>query len=229
VSPTLFFHISTATLGLLSGVAAMSLRKGSPWHRVAGNVFTISMLSMSASAAYLALMKAQTLNALVGCLTFCLVATAWLTARRKDPQTGIVDRSALLFASALGAILVVYGLEAANAQTGLKDGEPAAGYFAFGTIALISAALDARLIVHGGQVGAHRLARHLWRMCFPMLIAVVSVVPRLHRLFPRLFSNDIVLYAPIVLMLVATIYWLCRVLLTSAYKRSALGANIIEP
>jgi hypothetical protein len=174
-------------------------------------------------------MKTQTLNALVGCLTFYLVATAWLTARRKDRQTGIVDRSALLFASALGAILMMYGLEAANAQTGLKDGESAGGYFAFGAIALISAALDARMIVHGGVVGAHRLARHLWRMCFPMLIAVVSVVPRLHRLLPKLFSNDIVLYAPIVLMLVAIVYWLWRVLLTSAYKRNALGTKIIVP
>jgi uncharacterized membrane protein len=226
VSPVLFFHIGTAILGLLSGVAAMSLRKGSPWHRVAGNVFTVSMLSMSASGAYLALMKTQTLNALVGCLTFYLVATAWSTARRKDRQAGIADRGALLFASSLGVILVMYGLEAANSHTGLKDGESPGGYFAFGTVALISAALDARLIVHGGLVGVHRLARHLWRMCFPMLIAIVSVVPRLHRLFPTLFGNDIVLYAPIVLMLIAIIYWLCRVLLTSAYKRNGLGAKI---
>ena len=42
-----------------------------------------------------------------------------------------------------------------------------------------------------------------------------------------LHSNDIVLYAPIVLMLVAIIYWLCRVLVMSTEKRNALGAKIL--
>jgi len=58
-SPLLLFHISGATAGLLSGPASMSFRKGSPGHRVAGNVFFVSMLSMSAAGTYLAFMKSQ--------------------------------------------------------------------------------------------------------------------------------------------------------------------------
>ena len=105
VSPVLVFHISAGISGLLSGAVAMSFRKGSRRHRVAGNVFVIAMLSMSASATYLAVMKSQMTNVFGGVLTFYLVATAWMTARRtdKDGGTGIFDFGALLLALAVEA------------------------------------------------------------------------------------------------------------------------------
>jgi hypothetical protein len=45
----LFFHICSGAMGLLSGAAAMSFRKGSRRHRLAGDVFVIAMLSLGAS------------------------------------------------------------------------------------------------------------------------------------------------------------------------------------
>ncbi len=41
--PILVFHICAGISGLLSGAVAMSFRKGSRGHRVAGNVFVISV------------------------------------------------------------------------------------------------------------------------------------------------------------------------------------------
>lgn len=38
--PILVFHISAGILGVLSGAVAMSFRKGSRGHRVAGNVLS---------------------------------------------------------------------------------------------------------------------------------------------------------------------------------------------
>jgi hypothetical protein len=59
----------------------MSLRKGSKGHRIGGSVFTIGMICMTASAIPLGLLKAQTLNALVGALTCYLwQAAGWLAA-----------------------------------------------------------------------------------------------------------------------------------------------------
>src|SRR5258706_5561628 len=58
--PILAFHICAGILGLLSGGLAVAFRKGSRRHQVAGNVFVISMLSLSASAVCLAFMKHQT-------------------------------------------------------------------------------------------------------------------------------------------------------------------------
>src|SRR5947209_19671502 len=128
-SPVLIFHISAGSLGLLSGAAAMSFRKGSHRHRVSGNVFVISMLGLSASGAYLGFMKHQMLNGMMGVLTFYLAATAWWTARRKDGETSIIDWGALMAPLAVGTVLVIYGVEAARSQKGSIDGLPAAAYF----------------------------------------------------------------------------------------------------
>jgi hypothetical protein len=73
-SPVLVFHICAGTLGLLSGAAAMSFRKGFHRHRVDENVFVITMLSMSASDAYLGFMKHQMGNCLVGAEIYGLEA-----------------------------------------------------------------------------------------------------------------------------------------------------------
>jgi uncharacterized membrane protein len=102
------FHISAGSVGILSGAAAMSFRKGSPRHALAGKVFVISVLTMAATAVYLAVMKHHTGNVLGGAFTFYLVATAWVTARSKDGETRIFDWLTLigiaLWISGVGAV-----------------------------------------------------------------------------------------------------------------------------
>ena len=93
-SPILVLHISAGMVGILSGTAAMSFRKGPARHAQAGKVFVIAILTMAAGAVYLALMKHQPNNVGGGILTFYLVGTAWLTARRRDGETSIFDWAA---------------------------------------------------------------------------------------------------------------------------------------
>src|SRR5712692_2368758 len=171
LAPLLVFHISAGTLGLLAGAAALSFRKGSRRHRVTGNVFVVSMLGLAASGAYLGFIKNQMLNGMMGVLTLYLVATAWWTARRRDGEVGIFDLGALIVPLAVGAGLASYGLEALNSQTGSKGGFPAQAYFVFGSLALLFAAGDIRMFMRGGVSGPHRIARHLWRMCFALFIS----------------------------------------------------------
>src|ERR1700689_1801382 len=116
-SPLLALHITAGTLGMLSGFVAAFLRKGSRRHGLAGNVFVVSMLTLSASGVYLAIMKSQPGNILGGTLTFYLVATAWMTARRKEQETTVFDWVALLVVLAVGVIEVTCGLEAAKSPT----------------------------------------------------------------------------------------------------------------
>jgi uncharacterized membrane protein len=144
-SAVLILHICGAAIGLLSGSAALFFRKGSRLHRTTGNAFFISMLIMSASAAYLALMKQQLINAIVGVLTFYLVTTGWATIIRKEGHTGLFEFGALLVALADGTAGLILGWQATNSTTGIKDGYPAAAYFVFGSVALFAAALDARI------------------------------------------------------------------------------------
>jgi uncharacterized membrane protein len=216
-SPVLVFHISAGTVALLSGTAVMSFRKGSHRHRVAGDVFVIAMLSLSASGAYLGFMKHQTLNGLQGVLTFYLVATAWWTAKRRDGQTGIFDWGALIVPLAVGAALVIYGLEAANRQTGSKGGDAAGAYFIFGSVALLFAAGDVRMLVRGGVSGSQRIARHLFRMCYALFTATASFSLG-RQIFPAFLRKTGVLYLLSFLPLILMIFWLFRIRFKNAYE-----------
>jgi len=211
-SPMLLMHICAGTLGLLSGAVAISLRKGSGRHRVAGNVFVVSMLCLSASGVYMATLKHQPGNILGGALTFYLVATAWRIARRREGETEIFDWGALLVVLAVGVANVTFGFEAAHSPTGLKYGYPVGPYVFLGSVALIAAAGDVRMLVRGGLSGAQRIARHLWRMCFAWYIASASIFLARPHLFPAFFQKIGLLYFLTVLPLLLMIFWLIRVL-----------------
>src|SRR5271154_1693517 len=193
-SPMLLFHICAGTLGMLSGFAAVSFRKGSRPHRVTGNVFVLSMLCLSASGVYLALMKHEPGNVLGGSLTFYLVATAWVIARRRDAKTGIFDWGALLTIVAIGAVIADYGLEAAHSPTGLSHGYPVGPYLFLGSVALLAAVGDVRMLARGGVSGATRVARHLWRMCFAWFIASASIFLARPHFFPAVLRKIGALY-----------------------------------
>ena len=214
MSPLLIFHITTASIALPGGVAAMSLRKGSTAHRIGGTVFVIGIICMTASAIPLALLKTQTLNALVGALTCYLVASGWVAGRRNRFQDVRIMNAALgVVALGVGALLVNFGIEALNSPSHLKDGEGASGYFFFGAIAVLGAALDLRQVISG--IGNKLwLARHLWRMNLAMAIGIISVTPRLNRLAGHPIQSDAILVAPTLLVLLFMVYWLRRVLAT---------------
>jgi hypothetical protein len=192
----------------------MSLRKGSTAHRIGGTVFVIGIICMTASAIPLALLKTQTLNALVGALTCYLVASGWVAGRRNRFQDLRIINAALgVVALGVGALLVNFGIEALNSPSHLKDGEGASGYFFFGAIAVLGAALDLRQVISG--IGNKLwLARHLWRMNLAMAIGIISVTPRLNRLAGHPIQSDAILVAPTLLVLLFMVYWLRRVLAT---------------
>jgi len=223
-------HICVGILGILSGAVAMSFRKGSDRHRIAGYVFVISMLGLSASGAYLGFMKHQLLNGLMGVLTFYLVATAWLIARRRDGETRFFfDLTALMVPLSVGAGLVSVGLEAAKSQTGSKDGYPAVAYFIFGSLALLFAGGDVRMLARRGAFGASRIARHLSRMCFALFIASGSFFLGQPQVFPVFLRKANVLFVPAILPLVLLVFWLVRVRFTNGYKKKGLALAGSEP
>jgi hypothetical protein len=218
-SSILFLHIVAGTLGMLSGFVAVFLRKGSRRHALAGTVFGIAMLSLGASGTYMAILKHQPGNILGGMLTFYLVATAWITARRKKEETGIFDWSALLVVFALAAVEVTFGVEAAMSPTGLKYDYPPWPYFIFGLVAVLAKVGDVRMLVRGGISGTQRLARHLWRMCFALFIAAASIFLARQQLFPAIFRKTGVLILLSFLPLLLMIFWLVRVRFAKAYRK----------
>jgi hypothetical protein len=221
-TPILALHIAGGTLGMLSGFAAMFLRKGSRRHSIAGDVFVISMLIMSACGTFLAVEKSQPGNILGGIFTFYLVATAWLTARRREIETSIFDWIGLLFVLTIAAVEVTLGLQAALSPTGLKYDYPPGPYFFLGSIAVLSTVGDIRMLIRGGISGTQRLARHLWRMCFALFIAAGSIFLARQQLFPGILRRTGALYVLSFLPLIFLLAWLIRVRLVERNKRPSL-------
>src|SRR3984957_20569203 len=173
-SPILLVHICAGSVGLLSGTAAICFRKGSPRHVLAGKIFVASMLTMAVAAVYLAILKHQPNNIGGGILTFYLIGTAWLTARRRDGETSRFDWLVLLIPLALGILTWTNGIKIVRSGATSQDGVPVGMTFFMGSVMLLSAAGDVRMLLRGGVRGVKRIARHLWRMCFGLFIAAGS-------------------------------------------------------
>jgi hypothetical protein len=211
--PLLILHISGGIIGLLSGTVAMIYRKGSRGHRLAGDVFVVSMLIMGACGSTLALMKHQINNVFGGLLTFYMVATAWLAGRRRV-GVGIFDWAATVMAFGIGASLFILGMRVVKGIDAQQENVPLAMYFIMGTIPLLAAVGDIRVLTRGGIEGKQRLARHLWRMCFGLFIASGSFFLGQQQVFPVWLRGSAVLLVLAVLPLVLLIFWLARVWFT---------------
>lgn len=217
-TPSLVLHILGGVIGVISGFAALFLRKGSRPHRIAGDVFVISMMIMGAAGVYAAAVKGQELNVLAGTYTFYLVVTAWLTASRTVSPVGRLSAAA----TAVGALNVAVALAFAAATR-----DDRAGCVVFGAITALSLAGDVRMFARGGfATSAQRMLRHIWRMGFALFIASGSFFlgmagdPVMRRVGPRarLFTPEIrathLPAVPVVLVIAMTIYWLARTLLS---------------
>jgi uncharacterized membrane protein len=234
-SPILLVHIFGGTVGLLSGTAAMTFRKGSPRHMLAGKVFVASMLTMGVFAVYLAITRHQPSNIGGGILTVYLIGTAWLTARRRDGETSRFDWGVLLIPLAIGILLWMIGIKVLRSGASSQNGVPVGMMFFMGSICLLASAGDVRMLVRGGVFGAKRIARHLWRMCFGLFIAagsfflgpsnrplrLLSTVGLGKHLSPALFSTTLYLILTL-LPLVLLIFWSVRVRFANAYNKKSL-------
>ena len=223
VSPIVVLHIFMGSVALLSGGAALIFRKGERWHINFGSVFFGSMLGMSASGAFLAFMKGERINIVVGILTFYLVATAWATVRKGEGKFGLFEIAACPVALAVGIWGITLGVEALNSELGYLDGDPSipfGAYFFFGSMAILAGLLDIKMFARKGVFGKQRIARHLWRMCFALLIAAASLFLGQSQVFPEAIQDSFVLVAPVLIVLILLFFWLIRVLFTSWYKEA---------
>jgi uncharacterized membrane protein len=241
-SPILLVHISGGTVGLLSGTAAMIFRKGSPRHALAGRIFVVAMLTMASVAVYIAIGRHEPSNISGGIFTFYLIGTAWLTARRKDGETSRFDWVVLLIPLALGILSWMNGISIVRSGVDSPDGVPVGMTFFMGSVMLLAAAGDLRMLVGGGVAGARRIARHLWRMCFGLFIAagsfflgpsnrplrLLSAAGLGQHLSPALFTTGVYLILT-VLPLILLVYWLVRVRFTDFYKGKPIQVAAANP
>ncbi len=208
-------HVIAGVIGLTTGALALAARKGERLHRQAGTVFFVAMLTMSALGAYLAVLAPSRLSVFAGLFTFYLVATAWVTVRRREGVTGVFEVGGLAAALVVVSGFAIVGWIAAHSPRGRLDGLPWQPAIVFGGVALLAAAMDLRVILLGGLRGVPRIARHLWRMCAALFIASTSLFLGQQQVFPLALRHSPILTILALAPLVAMIFWLVRIRIPS--------------
>ena len=226
-------HVGAGTFGLVSGMVAAFARKGGRLHRAAGNVFFVSMTVMAAFAAYLGVVVPDRINIFIATFTAYLVATAWLTVRRKEGTAGLAEKIALAVAIVLCAPFAILsfqlalGLPPLFTSTVALKGPVLVAIYVFTAVLAIAAISDARVVLASGISGAPRIARHLWRMCLGLTLATGSAFTNgLARLLPDSYHvPPLVFFLPQLVPLGLLVFWMVRVRFTG-WREPGAGAQI---
>lgn len=237
MSTILLFHITAGAIALLTGAAALTFAKGSPRHRAAGTIFFYAMLAMASLGGLVAIAKpiATYVNSLASGVTLYLVATSWMAVRRPERTVGAFDYAALAWIAAIAAWGFSLGLQAPIREPGVAGNFPTFPYFMFGSIALIAALGDVRMLARGGVAGSRRMTRHLWRMGVALLIAAMSFFLGQADEFPQAVREAKLLVVPVVALPViavaaVTLYWFVRARFTRWWREDEPAAEVaVEP
>jgi hypothetical protein len=191
------------------------------------------MLVMAGFACYLAVaMPGQIVNLFIGTFALYLVATGWLTVRRKAGAVGVPERIALAVAVILCAPFVILSFQLA---TGLPpffksavsfEGPVLIAIYSFTAVLAIAAVGDARMVLAGGLAAAPRIARHLWRMCLGLTMAAGSAFTNgVPRLLPGPYHVPPAFFLPQFVPVAFLVFWMIRVRLTRRLLPHAVAAD----
>ncbi len=220
---SLSFHVGAGVIALAAGLLALGVRKGSPWHRRSGMVFTVTMIATGVTAAAISAYEGKSIAG--GAFTAYFVFTAF-TAVRSLPTVGRKTDIVFMMLAFTFSVLTYRDAFAALARPRHSlNGVPAGMLFVLGTVMLLASVGDFRMIRAGGIEGTRRIARHLWRMCFGLFIASGSFSAQLLKMMPPQFNS-----MPMVLLLgggplVVLLYWMWRIRL----RRNLRGLITLAP
>ncbi|HYS69170.1 MAG TPA: hypothetical protein VEM14_02945 [Gemmatimonadaceae bacterium] len=206
---TLVTHFGAALIALAAGTIALVVTKGGRLHKQSGIVFTWAMITVGILASVLSAYEGKSI---VGGIFVCdLVITATTTVKPLPRAGRGVGVALMILAFAMAAGMLIQGVAVWQRPHHMLAGVPAGMILFLGTVCLLAAIGDLRMIREGALRGTRRLARHLWRMCFGLFIATGSFfigqmkfIPAPIRVVPLLFVLGV---APLPILL----YWMWRV------------------
>ena len=227
--PLIYVHITAGITAIVAGFVAVTVKKGGRVHRAAGIVFVLAMVVLAVMATYLAIsllgkLPGQSGNVAAGVLVPYLVATAWMTVRRKEGTIGLFEKVAPLIALGVAATFLFWGVRATMSPKGALDGYGAVFYYVFAGLGVLFAALDTKVILQGGISGAPRIARHVWRMCFAFFFATGSFFIGQQKVMPVWMHGAWYLFVLGLAPLAFMVFWLIRVRFTNWLKKGAVAA-----
>jgi uncharacterized membrane protein len=215
---------------MVSGVVAMTSRKGAWLHRVAGRVFFVAMTAMAAVGAGVApfLDDGQRVNTVAGIMTLYMVATAWVAGRRERIVAGRFEVAGFVIAMLVAAAGAVFAIQASHSPTGTIDNSPPESFYLFMTLGTIAALSDLNVLLRGEISGARRVARHLWRMCVSFFIAAGSFFLGQPKFVPAFLKETGLVFAPVLLPFLVLGFWMIKVRLTRWWREPADGTVLAQ-
>ena len=209
---------------MIAGAIALAVRKGQDRHKAAGRVFVVSMAASSALGAWLGLILWETLYITfhAGVLALTLIASAWVSARSAADRLGLAGVIVVIVNLANFGALGALGVIASAEEGGEFLAFSAENYFFLAAMAGFGVLGDASFIVRKRLSDRHRIARHLWRMCFGFFIAAGSAFTGPGATaFPEWLRQSGVLSLPELLIFLIMLFWLVRTLFFKPAKTQA--------
>jgi len=213
-------HFGTALVALLAGTVALAVAKGGKLHKKTGMIFVVSMIIAGLLASVISVYAGK--SVVGGIFVGYLIYTATTTVRALPGSGRRMDIALMLMAFAFAAAMLWDGIVVWGLPGRMRNGVPAGMILFLGTVCLLAAIGDARMIREGGLRGPRRIARHLWRMCFGLFIATGSFFFGQARFIPEPIRFGPLLGALGVAPLVILLYWMRRVRL----RRRLTGLTI---
>lgn len=220
MTPEVMIHAGAGVLGLVSGATAIIARKGGRLHRRAGTVFVLVMATTAASGVYLGFAGGEPNNAIAGMVTLYLLATAWMTVRRNETETGLFEFGAFLFAAVGAAAASYFAIQAVRSGDALLGGVP---FVVIASIVALAALADLSVLLRRGLSGRQRIARHLWRMLLGFSAAIGSFFPGQLQIFPDYIQQVrpiVVLFIPFFLVIALMLFWLLYVAFSKRFAQT---------
>jgi len=169
------------------------------------------MLIMAGIGASVSLIMKEPTNVIAGVMPLYLVLTSWVAVKRRGGRVGRFEIGGLAAALVVAAAGAFFIYRAANRPTGAIAYTPPQAFYIFLLVGLIAAACDLKTILQRGIHGAPRIARHLWRMCTALGVAMGSFFFGQAQVLPPFIRNSplpaILVFAPLVLL----VFWSIRI------------------
>jgi hypothetical protein len=202
----LTLHIIAGSLVLLFGISALCFSKGQSKHRIAGNLFILSLLTMVVSVPNLLE------DPVMAILSAYYGTTAWAIVLRKEKSTGLFEIVSMISITIVSIILFNVVLTSTSLPPIYKI-----ILSIWAVVTAFSAILDLNMILRGGLSGKHRIARHAWRTCCAFLGVVMSFSVNTDKYWPDFINNNTLIYIAICVLF----FWVFRILATKWFDKSA--------
>jgi len=209
-------HFVVGCTAVVMGFAALVLRKGATPHRAAGAVFLVAMTLLTSSGLWMSFSRGILFTVFLSGLAFHAFLTGWGAAALRRPIGKLITRASPCLSGAIAVGALLGGAIAATSPGGvLNDLQPAAFY----VVAVVAAVICVSDIVFSRASSPspqRRVTRHAWRLGFSLFLATGIFFFGNNHVLPAALRTPLFLSAPVVAVVVWTLYYSVRTRLARA-------------